>query len=516
MKKNALPALSVILAGVLWGVINLFIRALSSGGLDALQKEYAETEKASGSLEKSTEDLQKKEENLRKQNENLAAQNGKLSDSISKQQALVDNLSKAQETAAKRYGEGSKEAEAYRKKLAEAAGQLDAMERELRENEQAIRDNNAAIEQGGDAPNPMLEGLSKIEEMTGVKIPAGIKEMIGGFDGGTLAVGGIVGALAGVATKMAGIYKETLGWARDLTTSSQELDLGTGEYQALEYAATKAGFPVEYFRKALEKVNEKAAESDGILGEWIGRMDELKYASEDTKEAVAEQMKFWDDLGVALYDNEGNLKSTHDLMYDIIDAMGKMETKAERDRAAMDIFGKKFATVNPLIQTGAEQLKAFEEEAWRTGVVLDDELVEKLNESGAAFDTFGMRVDSAKKRLAANFSWQDLIPGWNQIRSLGHLGDFFGTLFGISGKYASGTNYAPGGLALVGERGPEIVNLPRGSQVYPNGQVPAGLSGGSTVNESNVYNITIDAASVEEFNDIVRIAQGARVGMRRG
>ncbi len=37
MKKNALPALSVILAGVLWGVINLFIRALSSGGLDALQ-----------------------------------------------------------------------------------------------------------------------------------------------------------------------------------------------------------------------------------------------------------------------------------------------------------------------------------------------------------------------------------------------------------------------------------------------------------------------------------------------
>lgn len=31
--------------------------------------------------------------------------------------------------------------------------------------------------------------------------------------------------------------------------------------------------------------------------------------------------------------------------------------------------------------------------------------------------------------------------------------------------FAKGTNFAPGGIALVGERGPELVNLPRGSQV---------------------------------------------------
>jgi hypothetical protein len=37
---------------------------------------------------------------------------------------------------------------------------------------------------------------------------------------------------------------------------------------------------------------------------------------------------------------------------------------------------------------------------------------------------------------------------------------------GIPG-YAGGTGFAPGGLALVGEYGPEFVNLPRGSQVFP-------------------------------------------------
>ena len=34
--------------------------------------------------------------------------------------------------------------------------------------------------------------------------------------------------------------------------------------------------------------------------------------------------------------------------------------------------------------------------------------------------------------------------------------------------YARGTNYHPGGPAIVGEQGPELVNLPAGSQVIPN------------------------------------------------
>lgn len=37
--------------------------------------------------------------------------------------------------------------------------------------------------------------------------------------------------------------------------------------------------------------------------------------------------------------------------------------------------------------------------------------------------------------------------------------------------FANGTRSAPGGMAVVGERGPELVNLPRGSQVIPNHQL---------------------------------------------
>jgi hypothetical protein len=43
-------------------------------------------------------------------------------------------------------------------------------------------------------------------------------------------------------------------------------------------------------------------------------------------------------------------------------------------------------------------------------------------------------------------------------------------------KFAKGTNSAIGGMSLVGERGPEIVNLPKGAQVIPNHKLPDTLS----------------------------------------
>ena len=73
--------------------------------------------------------------------------------------------------------------------------------------------------------------------------------------------------------------------------------------------------------------------------------------------------------------------------------------------------------------------------------------------------------------------------------------------------YASGTYNHPGGYALVGERGPEIVDLPAGSRVYPNGE---GVAAGTV----NYYNVTIPASDIREFNDIVRIAQSKRVTER--
>ncbi len=54
--------------------------------------------------------------------------------------------------------------------------------------------------------------------------------------------------------------------------------------------------------------------------------------------------------------------------------------------------------------------------------------------------------------------------------------------------FASGVRNFSGGLALVGENGPEVVNLPRGASVYSN-EESRGMGGGVTINNTNhIYN----------------------------
>ena len=45
----------------------------------------------------------------------------------------------------------------------------------------------------------------------------------------------------------------------------------------------------------------------------------------------------------------------------------------------------------------------------------------------------------------------------------------------IEGGYANG-GITKGGIALVGERGPELVSLPSGSRVHPNGSTGGGMN----------------------------------------
>lgn len=87
----------------------------------------------------------------------------------------------------------------------------------------------------------------------------------------------------------------------------------------------------------------------------------------------------------------------------------------------------------------------------------------------------------------------------------------------VTRGYASGTRAAAPGWAWVGENGPELVNFKGGEMVYNATQSAAlsGMSGRQTPTIANYY-VTIDAKNVQEFNDIVRIAQNERQSYRMG
>ena len=76
--------------------------------------------------------------------------------------------------------------------------------------------------------------------------------------------------------------------------------------------------------------------------------------------------------------------------------------------------------------------------------------------------------------------------------------------------YAVGTKYHPGGLAIVGEEGPELVNLPRGSQVYTTQETNDMMRGGDT------YNLYVKMDEVDEVYKLVEVFKGMRQKTRAG
>lgn len=74
------------------------------------------------------------------------------------------------------------------------------------------------------------------------------------------------------------------------------------------------------------------------------------------------------------------------------------------------------------------------------------------------------------------------------------------------GLFASGTDFAPGGPAIVGERGPELVNLPRGAQVIPNHRIGAVSAANQNVHVSSEVVVSVDdAGKLQAF--VARTAQ---------
>jgi len=80
--------------------------------------------------------------------------------------------------------------------------------------------------------------------------------------------------------------------------------------------------------------------------------------------------------------------------------------------------------------------------------------------------------------------------------------------FGLPALASGGI--APGGLALVGERGPELVNLPRGAQVHSNADSQRMMGGNVSIN------VNMNGVTVREQADVGRIARelGRRVDSR--
>jgi trimeric autotransporter adhesin len=137
--------------------------------------------------------------------------------------------------------------------------------------------------------------------------------------------------------------------------------------------------------------------------------------------------------------------------------------------------------------------------------------------TASAKDAFRSFAAEAIKELFRVLVIQRLVAGIsNAVAPI----NFFA---GIPGKpLANGTSYAQGGMTLVGERGPELVNMPRGSQVIDARRTASRMGNGDIVQN---FSFNLSANGDESVRRIVsqaapQIVEAAKAGVadavRRG
>lgn len=438
-----------------------------------------------------------------------------LSKAIDTQKKHVDDLTKNLKNAEKAYGTGTKETKNYRKQLEEATGTLDDMTEAAEKNREKVGEL-----QGNEGFSGILDTVKDLADRIGVTIPDGLDTVLGGVSNVTSGLGAWSGAIGAAGAALAAVKKmnedliETADKYKDLYVEAQQLGVDTTEYQKLQYAMQMTGVESSELEGLFNALNGKIKEVDEVIGDYAGNMDALQNATDDERKAVADAMEEWNQFGVALYDQNGDLRDTIDIFYDIIDAFDDYSNKTERITKLQGLFGESASKLNPAIDAGATNIRKFADEAETAGVVMDELAMTRMYALSTAAEVQSKKMDVLKDKWT--LFTHDLFDfaNWGSGNLSQSASSFFkqyfhGKLFG----YATGTQFAPGGWSVVGEKGPEIVRLPRGSEVYPNGVTPRIESGG---NVANYYNVEIRAADVREFNDIVRLAQAQRQAVRSG
>lgn len=292
----------------------------------------------------------------------------------------------------------------------------------------------------------------------------------------------VVTALGGVdnATQADSLAMELLGKsARDLNPL---IKTGKEQFEAYTKEAKEMGLVLEDDAlDALDKVDDAMLRltktTDSAKNQLSAQFaPSLEKATEKATDFIEETGQSLEDTGIV--ENFGILLESAsgllDPMADLIDLLGPTAAKA------MEGTAKVFALI-------ADTL---------------DFIVGVLTLDGDKVSTaLGLTAGSGKLSHQQQIKYAD--SGWVYDEESGYwVGNY------NPGNNASGDDNWRGGWTYINEAGPELALLPKGTQIYSAQETR--LMGGDT------YNITIDAASVQEFNDIVEIVKNQKRLIRMG
>lgn len=480
----------------------------------------------------------------------------------------VQVLQQAYENSARREGEASKTTMQWRASLISAQTEVAKQEsllRNLSSEQETARKTTASL---ADVVNGLANAL-------GISLPPGLQTAVDKLDGfsasgaaAVTVVGGLVGALASSTMDMSKTADDllTLSTQTGLTTdqlqefeyASELVDVSTDTLQGslvkltnnMQTAATGTGSAAEAFKTLKVKVADSQGHLKNNYDVFLQTIDALgKMKNETERDALAMDIfgKSATDLNPLIEAGSGKLKElaeqAHEVGYvvdnETLQSFGELDDAMQKLDKQGDAVKRSFAeALLPIITAFVDVITAIPTPVLTaviaitsiaTVILLVVKAVNELqgpagvvsriiNDSLTPLDMLYIKVLAIVAAVTALVAVIAVLIGkGGELTSA--MGSITSTTTGTMSRanstvprYATGTRNARGGMALVGENGPELVNLRGGERIYTNGQTRS-LLGGDSI---SIGQITIDAKNVKEFNDIVNIARNEAVSMRQG
>lgn len=316
----------------------------------------------------------------------LTAKNEALQKKLDQQREKVETLRKALENAKVQYGETDTKTLKWQQSLNLAEAELIQVEKELKDNSEALKQAQKDMEKFGLAEDEVRDKTKDIGNIIadfanklGINLPAGADKAIRALDGTKASTIALVGVVAGLVTGFGKLTIETAQAADEILTLSSTTGLATDTIQELNYASELLDVSTETVTSSMTKM--------------IRNMNNAREGSKQAEEAFRK-------LHIRLTDNTGQLRDAETVFGEVIDKLGQMKNETERDAIAMQIFGRSARELNPLIEAGSGALKELAEQAHEMGYVMSGDTLEAFGKLDDAMQMWDNQVQTLKNSLA--------------------------------------------------------------------------------------------------------------------
>lgn len=135
---------------------------------------------------------------------------------------------------------------------------------------------------------------------------------------------------------------------------SQKLGISRKSFQELDFVMSQSGMSIDNFGAGMKTM-----------------LSTMENAKNGNSQAISK----FKQLGVAVTDSSGKMRSQEAVLYDSIKAFQKMESSSEKAKLAQELFGKQGQQIMPLLNGQAGSFEELTQKANELGLVLGDDTV---------------------------------------------------------------------------------------------------------------------------------------------